>query len=158
DLRRWLRGEPIRARRVSAARRLALWCRRQPGPAALTAAVLALFLAVTAVSLWAAREGSARAEVSLARQREQQRETVMQRLAALVRAREPHPGWPDPAWQPIDGARALGKDARLRDLAAGVLVELDARLAGRFAGPTSAVAFPRDGRLLLGPANEHEPV
>lgn len=48
DLRRWLAHEPVRARRISAARRVWRWCRRKPLAATLAAvaAVLVLTLAV----------------------------------------------------------------------------------------------------------------
>jgi serine/threonine protein kinase/WD40 repeat protein len=44
DLRRSIEGEPVIARPVSTSERIWLWCRRRPGPAALTAAVAALAL------------------------------------------------------------------------------------------------------------------
>jgi WD40 repeat protein/tRNA A-37 threonylcarbamoyl transferase component Bud32 len=46
DLRRWIEGEPVIARPVGKARRIWLWCRRRPGPAALTAAVAALAVTI----------------------------------------------------------------------------------------------------------------
>ncbi len=39
DLRRWLRGEPIRARGIGRGERLWRWCRRNPVPASLIAAI-----------------------------------------------------------------------------------------------------------------------
>jgi tetratricopeptide (TPR) repeat protein len=50
DLRRWLRGEPIRARPVSAPEHLWRWCRRNPRLADLSAAVVLLLVAVAATS------------------------------------------------------------------------------------------------------------
>src|SRR5262249_27704698 len=45
DLRRFLHGEPIRARSTSAGERLWKWCRRRPTPSALGAVGLLLVLA-----------------------------------------------------------------------------------------------------------------
>ena len=46
DLRRWIEGEPVLARPVGTVERVWRWCRRKPGPAALTAAVGTLALTV----------------------------------------------------------------------------------------------------------------
>jgi serine/threonine protein kinase/WD40 repeat protein len=50
DLRRFLAGEPIKARRTGELERLRLWCRRKPAVAGLTAAVLLLLLTVAVAS------------------------------------------------------------------------------------------------------------
>jgi tetratricopeptide (TPR) repeat protein/tRNA A-37 threonylcarbamoyl transferase component Bud32 len=66
DLRRFLAGEPIQARRITRAERLARWARRNPRIAALTAAVLLLLTTIAVVSTVAA------VRLDRARVREQQ--------------------------------------------------------------------------------------
>jgi hypothetical protein len=55
DLRSWLDNRPISARRVGAAERAWLWCRRKPAVAALTAAVLLAVVIGIAVQVQANR-------------------------------------------------------------------------------------------------------
>jgi serine/threonine protein kinase len=54
DLQRFVNDEPIKARRVGTTERLGRWCRHNPAVAGLTAAVLVLMAAGTAVSTWQA--------------------------------------------------------------------------------------------------------
>lgn len=49
DLKRWLGNEPITARRMSATERLALWCKRKPALAAMSALLLACVIAASAL-------------------------------------------------------------------------------------------------------------
>ncbi len=46
DLRRWLDGQPIRARRLGPVERFSRWCRRNPAVAALSATAVVLLVAV----------------------------------------------------------------------------------------------------------------
>jgi hypothetical protein len=68
DLRRWLAGEPIRARPIGRAARAWRWCRRHPAVAGLTAAVAVLLVAVAvfaSLAAWQLREKEAAARQAL---------------------------------------------------------------------------------------------
>jgi serine/threonine protein kinase/tetratricopeptide (TPR) repeat protein len=77
DLRRFLVGEPIRARPVGPAGRLWRWCRRKPAVASLTFTLLlsGVIGLAAVISLWLhAREQKARAEANaIAREQERDR-------------------------------------------------------------------------------------
>jgi WD40 repeat protein/tRNA A-37 threonylcarbamoyl transferase component Bud32 len=144
DLERFLKGEPIQARRVSRPERLVRWCRRRPAQAGmiLMGVVLALTVVTASVLL---------AVLSAAREQSQRRAALLQQLQ-LVRASERLDGWSDQAWSLIGAAGRLGNDAELRSLAADTCSALDAR-----PGPSrewvgaSWAAFDDGGlRLLLG--------
>jgi eukaryotic-like serine/threonine-protein kinase len=65
DLRRFLGDEPIRARRMSYAARLARWCRRNPSVASLLSAIALLLLAIgLGGTIWAVRAESARRQIA----------------------------------------------------------------------------------------------
>src|SRR5205085_1366129 len=51
DLRRFLAGEPVRARRVNTAERLVKWCKRKPVVAGLVALLALVVISGTATSL-----------------------------------------------------------------------------------------------------------
>jgi WD40 repeat protein len=75
DLRRFLDDRPIQARRVSAVERYGRWCRRNPLPAALLAAVVAIFLTAFVLvtsSYW--RSEAARQALAEQRDEAQRRE------------------------------------------------------------------------------------
>jgi WD40 repeat protein/predicted Ser/Thr protein kinase len=117
DLRRFLANEPILARPVSPRQKLQLWCRRHPGPASLSAALLLAILLGLAgvVSEWRRAErhaaGEARhrqraeafasqfrlnlyaADVSLASQAYQRGDYGLARRTLL--GLQPKPGEPD---------------------------------------------------------------
>jgi tRNA A-37 threonylcarbamoyl transferase component Bud32 len=84
DLERWLRGEPILARRVGPLGRLRRWCRRNPVVAGLTGAVAASLVAGTVVSTYFAFEANRRARAERAeRRRAQAAEEGLEKEMAL---------------------------------------------------------------------------
>jgi WD40 repeat protein/serine/threonine protein kinase len=72
DLRRWLNGEPIRARPIGKLERLLRWSRRNPTTASLSAVVaLLLLIAATGSTVWAYRESLLHDVTRIAHEREQ---------------------------------------------------------------------------------------
>ncbi len=89
ELSRYGRGEPIRARPVGIATRLVRWSLRQPHVAALTAAVLALLLAIPVLTTWGfIRERVLRTELQTAysqeRELRQQNEEIIESQRKLL--------------------------------------------------------------------------
>jgi serine/threonine protein kinase len=76
DLRRWLAGEPIKARRINLANRLVRWCRREPRIAGLTIGIFLVTLVGMIVAMWqsgiaTANANRANANETIALQNEQ---------------------------------------------------------------------------------------
>lgn len=84
DLHRYLEGEPIAARRMSAIRRAARWCRRHPAAAMLLALVLLAPLAFGVFNWQIAREERELRDLSEIRER------GMRRLLYLAQVRQAH--------------------------------------------------------------------
>jgi WD40 repeat protein/tRNA A-37 threonylcarbamoyl transferase component Bud32 len=81
DLRRWLEGEPIRARRLGPLERLVLWCRREPRLAIAAAAVVFCLVVTAVVSGVSAITTAAAAENErLAREQAEQQRNEAERL------------------------------------------------------------------------------
>ena len=78
DLRRWQRGEPIRARRVGRGERLLRWCRRNPVVAVLSAALALACLVGLSGVLWQ----WSKAEKQRQRAEQERNEAQTQRLQA----------------------------------------------------------------------------
>ena len=82
DLRRYLDGRPVSARRLSNTSKLIRWARRNPTAATLSAAVVLLMTAVTVLSAWAAmRFNRLKNDAETARSTiERQRDTISKQL------------------------------------------------------------------------------
>jgi serine/threonine protein kinase len=91
DLRRFLDGRPVRARRAGAAEQAWRWCRRNPALAASLSAAAVLMLAVTVVSVWAwistdaANREAQKALASEKHQRQHAEDTLEMALGSLNR-------------------------------------------------------------------------
>jgi WD40 repeat protein len=154
DLDRYLAGQPILARPVGRAERLWRWCRRNPGLAGMTAALLLLLLSTAVISTWSAYQLSTGArQLSLARDaadrgRAEAQERLYESLIAQGRS------------QRVSGARwaaldALGAAARiqptedLRQEAVETLTAPGVRLRQVIPfGEAFIVRFSSDGTLI----------
>ncbi len=107
DLRRWLVGEPITARRVSQTERLLRWCRRNPVVATLIATVVLLSLTGTTVTaiLW----GQA---ATAANQAKQANNDLQKRQSELVEATEHAEKSATDAKQAAESERRAKEDIR----------------------------------------------
>jgi WD40 repeat protein/tRNA A-37 threonylcarbamoyl transferase component Bud32 len=165
DLERWLRGEPIQARRTSTWERTVKWARRRPAVAALLLLVLLSTAAgLTGVLLqWqraetargeaeekAAAEAQARGQAVLAGQREaaeRRRAEGMQLAAQSELTRPTNPGLA--LLLAIESARrhrsVLGNNALYAALDA---CREERALVGH-AGPVHSAVFSHDGRRVL---------
>jgi tetratricopeptide (TPR) repeat protein len=162
DLRRWLRGEPVHARSVGPAGRLARWCRRQPVLAGLTIALASSLLigSVIAVVLWR------RAEANLAEARAQRQRAEDDFRAAFATIQElarlsHHPLLDQPLMDPLrkelteeavrywqEFVRQHGHDPTLKRELARALLEVG-RLSGKQrAGANTAAALHQALPLL----------
>src|SRR5262249_4926296 len=153
ELRRYLAGKPIQARRVGPAGRLVRWSRRNPAlAAAITLGVLAV-LVVAGVGLWRVLEERGRYR----QERDQAQANLYRALVGEARAQlqARDTGW---RWQALDNLReaarldVVARDvAQLRELAIECLGSEypSLRLHGTWeghAGPVRALARSPDGR------------
>jgi WD40 repeat protein len=88
DLRRWLEGEPIRARRLGPIERVTRWCRRNPAVAGLIAAVALVLVVGALTSTFFALQAESRRTEAVARASEARKaQELAARNAAEAKAR-----------------------------------------------------------------------
>jgi hypothetical protein len=154
DLERLLKGEPIRARRVSVVGRFARWCRRKPALAATQAGALLVIGLVATVSY--SRVVAERDRYQ--RERDQAQANLYRSLVGEARAQMQarDTGW---WWKALDNIRAASQldvgtrdTAELRELAVECMgspypcFRLRATWAGH-QGPVTALELSPDNRL-----------
>lgn len=88
ELRRYLRGEPISARPISAVAKAWRWCRRKPAVAALLAIAATSLIGGTAVSSYFAIDAKREAESARIAEQEAEHLAKLQRVAAEKAAEE----------------------------------------------------------------------
>jgi WD40 repeat protein/tRNA A-37 threonylcarbamoyl transferase component Bud32 len=96
DLRRWLEGEPIQARRLNVAERAWRWCRRNPALAVVSASAVGLLLLVALISAFsavrlaavAARETRAKEEAERNREEAERNQQEAARQAEEAKAQK----------------------------------------------------------------------
>jgi eukaryotic-like serine/threonine-protein kinase len=145
DLRRYLRGEPCRARPVGRLERLALWARRNPSLAWVSAATCASLIAVAVFGLLLAVHETRYATALETRMAE----NYLDRGLSVCQGGETARGMLLLA----EGLSIAPRDARdlsrvLRTNLAAWHTQLDPLLAVQdHGGPITALAFSRDGKL-----------
>jgi WD40 repeat protein len=162
DLRRFLGGEPITARRLSVLGRAVKWCRRKPALAAL------VFVTITALVgflvfewLVALEESELRVQAQTAERKARVREEAMRHLLYLAEVRRAQQALES---ADLDQAKRLlqhwaPRGDGLTDLRDWEWHFLRERMQGRFtldahAGRASAVAYSPDGKRLASAGGE----
>jgi hypothetical protein len=132
DLQRFVKDEPIQARRVGPVERFGRWCRRNPALAGLSAAVLLLLALGTAVSSWQAVRAWAAERDALAAAAAEgtAKDTAEQAAAAAKAAKE-------------QAEKRLQQIEKLNEVVTSLFTDLDIRQVKAGTEPLEAVLAQR---------------
>jgi eukaryotic-like serine/threonine-protein kinase len=144
DLRRWLRDDPVRARKRGLSESTRRWVAKHRA----WAAVIALLTVAIPTMIALQWQASVKDQAVIA---EQRRQLIVRDLETLLHS-EKEAGWSAKALKEIVEAAAIRKDAMLRDAAVVAFTGLDAKLIDRnLKFGASSVAFDATGkRVVLG--------
>jgi serine/threonine protein kinase/WD40 repeat protein len=155
DLSRFVRREPIQARRITASQRILRWCQRKPAIAALSAVAVVAAIVIGAGSLWYKQQ----------LQHAQHIANTERFYSLLTTARErPLRGTPGWSWEALDKITEAAtlepageRKVELRNAAATCLTAVDLRPVGEIAHGMNpyCLCFSPDGRLLAVGQNHH---
>jgi WD40 repeat protein len=160
DLRRWLRAEPVAARRIGPIGRGVRWCRRNPKVAAVTAAAAAIILTLSGLYAWslngALRDAERQRDDAVAAQEESQDSLCVSRFEQarmLLASEQPGRRWQVLDWlseaERLQGRpRRTGRSPRvklpsrleLRNLAVTALLTDDYRVRKEWSGRPLALS------------------
>ncbi len=151
DLRAWLGGRPVQARRGGTGYRLQRWVRRHPLPAALAVALVASITLGVGASLWQA--GEARAQAQAAREAQADAEAARSRaeavrdyVAQMLAASDPSLGRETTAAELLDAGEArldAAMEAGQPEVAADLLRLIAGARAARGEYDASRALFDR---------------
>ncbi len=149
DLKRWLRGEPTRARGAVVVRRVWLWSLRNKGwAAAVAAGVLAVLAVLIGGGVYLNVEAK-RVEEAEGRAHDLQFASLLTPIEQIRLGRH-EDGWSKRAWDLVEDAARQRVTEGLRAQAVATLEGMDATEERVFEGEqASSVAFDSTGRRLL---------
>jgi serine/threonine-protein kinase len=143
ELERWLRDEPVRARRAGRTERVARWCRRNPGLAVGSAVLLVFLVAGLEAALWLTRDQEQKLRVAVL----QNNEFAARHVASSVLGRLEQLSEPVLAAVGDDDLRRACSQGKIADAQAVLERHFQGRSRDRLSFATVYLLDP-DGKLV----------